>query len=192
MNRHTAGSRRSSARALSRALRLAAATALVVVASVVGAAVPASAATIDCTPMGDPACRTLVPVVECVWAELDGSRTVVWGYDNPSPTVLHIDVGPKNGMSPGADDQGQATEFLPGRHLNVFTTHVPGTSASWRLGNSTASLSGGTAACVTKPVSQIGSFLALGLVVLLIAIAVPVSVRSRRPLVLEGVTRSAR
>jgi hypothetical protein len=155
---------------------------LVMLLAVVVPAGPAAAATIDCTPMGDPACRTLTPVVECVWVETNGTRTVVWGYDNPSSTVLHIDPGNKNGLSPGPDDQGQPTEFLTGRRLNVFTTNVPGTSASWRLGNNTAALSPSTAACPTKPVPQVGNTLALALYLLAMAVAVPFAVRPRRRL----------
>ncbi len=58
-------------------------------------------------------------------------------------------------------------------------TNVPGTSATWRLGNNTASLSGATKACVTKPVSLIGSASALAVFLLLIAIAIPIAVRPR-------------
>jgi hypothetical protein len=144
-----------------------------------GLAGPAAAADLDCTPMGDPACRDLAPVVECVWVEANGSRTIVWGYDNPSAITLHIDIGAKNKMSPGAEDGGQLTDFLPGRQLNAFVTNVPGTSATWRLGNNTASLSGSTTACVTKPVSLIGNVTALAVFLLLIAIAVPIAVRPR-------------
>ena len=143
-----------------------------------GLAGPAAAADLDCTPMGDPACRDLTPVVECVWVETNGSRTIVWGYDNPSTLTLHIDIGNKNKMSPGAEDGGQPTDFAPGRTVNAFVTNVPGTSASWRLGNNTASLSGASA-CVTKPVSLIGSASALAVFLLLIAIAIPIAVRPR-------------
>ena len=144
-----------------------------------GLAGPAAAADLDCTPMGDPACRDLMPVVECVWVETNGSRTVVWGYDNPSTDTLRIDIGNKNRMSPGSEDGGQPVQFLPGRKLNVFVTNVPGTSASWRLGNNTASLSGAKA-CVTKPVSMVGSAAALGIFLLLLAAAIPFAVRPRR------------
>jgi hypothetical protein len=152
---------------------------------------PAAAATIDCTPMGDPACRDLTPVVECVWTETNGSRTVVWGYDNPSDTTLHIDIGNKNNISPSAGPD-QPTEFVPGRKLNVFTTNVPGTSASWRLGNNTASVSAGTAKCLTKPVSLIGDATALGLYLLLFAFAVPFAVRPRKAAVVARPVWGAR
>ena len=188
LDAHKAWSPRALVRAGSRLAR-GALTAALVATAVLAPALPASAAAIDCTPMGEPACRTLTPIVECVWVETNGTRTVVWGYDNPSDMVLHIDIGAKNGMSPGADGQGQPTEFAVGRHANVFTTNVTGTSASWRLGNNTASLSGSTAACATKPVSQVGNFFALALYVIAIAAAVPVAVRPRRHM-LSAVGRS--
>jgi hypothetical protein len=165
-------------------------TAFLVATAVLAPALPASAATIDCTPMGETACRSLTPVVECVWPETDGTRTVVWVYDNPSDTVLHIDVGNKNGMTPGADDQGQPTEFAVGSVRNVFTTNVTGTSASWRLGNITASLSDAAPLCPTKPVSQVGNLFALALYLLAVTVAVPVAVRPRRR-VLPATGRSA-
>lgn len=188
LDAHQARSRRAPRHVLARLARLVLTAALAATA-LLAPALPASAATIDCTPMGEPACRTLTPYVECVWVETNGTRTVVWGYDNPSDTVLHIDVGNKNGMSPGADGQGQPTEFALGRVRNVFTTNVTGTSASWRLGNNTASLSSATAACPTKPVSQVGSLFALALYLVAIAAAVPVAVRPRRP-ILSAMTRS--
>ena len=169
-------------RAATRAVLRCAVLAVVVVLSGLaglGLAGPAAAADLDCTPMGDPACRDLTPVVECVWVETNGSRTIVWGYDNPSSSTLHIDIGNKNKMSPGAEDGGQPTDFLPGRKINAFVTNVPGTSASWRLGNNTASLSGSTQACVTKPVSMVGSATALAVFLLLVAIAIPFAVRPR-------------
>jgi hypothetical protein len=162
-------------------LRRCARLTLVVVAvaslGLVGAA-PAAAA-IDCTPMGDPACRTLTPVVECVWPEADGTRTVVWGYVNPSGQVLHIDVGAKNKMTPGPEGQGQPTDFQVGEYRNVFVTNVPGTTADWRLGNITASLSAATATCPTKPVPLVGDVAALALYLLALAVAVPAAVRRR-------------
>lgn len=142
---------------------------------IVAAASPAAAATIDCTPMGDAACRLLSPVLECAWQNQDGTRTLVWGYDNPSSDVLRIDIGNKNRMSPGAEDQGQPTMFQPGRHLNVFTTVVAGDSADWRLGNNTASLARSTATCEGHQVTAFGDAAALALGVgLLLSLGVPV------------------
>jgi hypothetical protein len=162
-----------------RAVTTAVACLLMALASTVLAAPAGALDPLDCTPMGDPACRDLAPVVECVWTETNGTRTVVWGYSNPSDRTLRIGVGNKNKMSPGAEDQGQPTLFEPGTWRNVFTTNVPGSVVSWRLGNNTAGLTTSTSVCPTKPVSLVGNLAALGVYLLLVALAVPVSVRTR-------------
>jgi hypothetical protein len=119
-----------------------------------GVATPAQAATINCTPMAEPACKDLTPLVECIWSNGDGTSTVAWGYDNPSTDILTIEFGGKNKMATGPDDQGQ--------------------------GNSKVSSGATTPACPTKPVSVIGSGRALLLgIALMLAIGLPV-VAARR------------
>jgi len=147
----------------------------------VGSAV---AATVDCTPFGDPACRNLTPVAECVWDNGNGSKTVVWGYRNPSDQTLRVYHGAHNRVRPGADDQGQPVLFPPGTVRNAFVTTSTG-SASWRLGNTTVDVTGATAACATKPVPQVGSMgaLAIGLFVLSMASLTLVSPRRRSSLI---------
>ena len=158
-------------------------TALVAVLLVLsfGVATPAQANhTINCTPMGDPSCRDLAPIAECIWSNGDGTSTIAWGWNNPSSHILHIDVGAKNKMDPGADDQGQGTEFGPGLNHNIFVTTVTGTSAEWRLGNNQAGTDGSTPACPTKPVPMFGSARALLLgIALMLAMALPVLVARR-------------
>jgi hypothetical protein len=143
-------------------------------------AAPAQAATINCTPMGDPSCKDLMPIVECIWSNGDGTYTIAWGYDNPTADILMIDVGAKNKMSPGADDQGQGTAFTPGLHHNAFVTTGTSTSRTWTLGNNKAVSSASSPACPTKPVSLIGSGRALLLgIALMLAAGLPV-LASRR------------
>jgi hypothetical protein len=137
-------------------------------------ATPAQAATINCTPMGDPACKDLAPIVECIWSNGDGTSTIAWGYDNPSTDTLFIDFGGKNKMDPGADDQGQLTLFTPWMHHNAFVTTVTG-NRTWTLGNNKAVSGTSTPACPTKPVSVIGSGRALLLgIALMLAVGLPV------------------
>lgn len=149
------------------ARRFAAAVAGLVVALacvVLPATTATAASSLDCTPMGDPACRTLVPTVACQWANPDGSHTVVFGYSNPSTSALHIDPGSHNGVSPGASDQGQPLDFPPGTVANAYYVVTPASIwPSWRLGNTATSSSSATAACPGNPVPMIGSFVALGL-----------------------------
>src|SRR5215210_7523887 len=138
-------------------------------------ATPAQAATINCTPMSDLACRDLAPIVECIWSNGDGTSTIAWGYDNPSSDSLYIDFGAKNKMSPGAENQGQGTLFTPGLHHNAFVTTITGTTSSWTLGNNRVSSSASTPACPSKPVSVIGSGRALLLgIALMLAAGLPV------------------
>lgn len=179
----TPGTRRGALRR-----RLALLAPLLLLAVTMSWAAPGSATaavTIDCTPMGDPACRLLAPILECVWDNGNGTKTLVWGYDNPSSSVLNIDIGNKNKMSPGADNQGQPTLFLPGRYQNAFVTVVTGGSADWRLGNNTASLGSGTATCSGHQVTVVGdaTALALGLAVIL-SLGLPVLAARPRKVVL--------
>ncbi|MDT7789821.1 MAG: hypothetical protein QOF58_8240 [Pseudonocardiales bacterium] len=146
-----------------------------------GIAAPAQAATINCTPMADPSCKDLTPLVNCIWNNGDGTSTVVWGYDNPSTDTLTIDFGGKNKMATGPDDQGQGNIFTPGLHNNAFTTTFSGTIRTWTLGNNKVSSSASSPACPTKPVSVIGSWRALLLgIALALAIGLPVVAARRR------------
>lgn len=153
-----------------------------------GLAAPAQADhTINCTPMGDPACRDLAPIVECIWSNGDGTSSIAWGWNNPSTHILHIDVGAKNKMAPAAEDQGQGTEFLPGLNHNIFVTTITGTTAEWRLGNNKAETDASTPACPTKPVPVFGSVRALLLgIALLLAVALPVLVGRRNRLTVNA------
>lgn len=147
-----------------------------------GAATPARADAADCSSLGDPACRSLKPVLECVWREANGSQTAVWGYLNPTTRTLHVPVGNRNSFSPGAPDQAQPQEFRPGGMRNAFTTPYTTSSLQWRLTNSTARADSHSPACTTKPVPAVGSMeaLLLGLLMLLLATLTAYSAR-RRP-----------
>jgi hypothetical protein len=142
-------------------------------------AAPAQAATVDCTPMGDPVCKDIAPTVNCVWSNGDGTSTIVWGYKNPSTSIIRIDYGGKNKMAPGADNQGQPTLYPPGTYTNLFFNTVTG-NRTWTLGNNKVSSDSSTPACLTKPVSVIGSGRALILgLALALAIGLPVMAARR-------------
>jgi hypothetical protein len=118
--------------------------------------------------------------VECTWDNGDGTKTILWGYRNPSAHTLNITVGNKNSMSPGAAGQGQPETFAPGTHPNAFVTDVAaGAKPSWRLGNNDVSVTSSTAVCMTKPVSLLGDVTALAVFLLLLAVALPAAVRPR-------------
>lgn len=159
------------------------AVALAVVTGALWLSAPsAQAVTYECTPMSSDTCKKLQPVAECVWDNGNGTRTVVWGWDNPTADSAFIPVSNKNNMSPGADNQGQPTLFSPGRQRNVFTTTFTGTQASWHLGNNDAVVDAGTTGCAAKPVPQVGSVGALLVIILMVALgALTVASARRRP-----------
>jgi hypothetical protein len=61
------------------------------------------------------------------WEEAaDGTKYFLFGYMNRNwEEEPDVQVGPDNGFSPGAPDQGQPTHFLPRRNRFVFRVKVP-------------------------------------------------------------------
>lgn len=78
--------------------------------------------------------HSLIPLLECVDDNGDGTYTAHFGYINNSGATINLAVGPKNMFVPGQEDFGQPTVFLPGEHLNVFSVVFPGTEdLKWML-----------------------------------------------------------
>ena len=76
----------------------------------------------------------LIPLLECVDNNGDGTYTAHFGYLNQTSATINLAVGPKNMFVPGQEDFGQPTVFLPGEHLNVFSVVFPGTEdLKWML-----------------------------------------------------------
>jgi len=76
----------------------------------------------------------LIPLLECVDDNGDGTFTAHFGYLNQSGATITLAVGPKNMFVPGQTDFGQPTVFLPGEHLDVFSVVFPGTEdLKWML-----------------------------------------------------------
>jgi hypothetical protein len=65
--------------------------------------------------------HTLIPLLECVDNNGDGTFTAHFGYLNQGNATINLAVGPKNMFVPGQQDFGQPTVFLPGEHLGVFS-----------------------------------------------------------------------
>jgi hypothetical protein len=65
--------------------------------------------------------HTLVPLLECVDNNGDGTYTAHFGYLNTGNDVIDLPVGPKNMFVGGEKDRGQPTAFFPGEHLSEFT-----------------------------------------------------------------------
>ena len=83
----------------------------------------------------------VIPILEGIEFEDDGSITSHWGYNNEYDEIYTEPVGSKNkftgsGLNSSNYDQGQPTAFLPGRHYNVFTvnfTSIGNDCITWSL-----------------------------------------------------------
>ncbi|MCG3163162.1 MAG: hypothetical protein JMDDDDMK_04545 [Acidobacteria bacterium] len=64
---------------------------------------------------------TVVPILECVQHNQDGSWTARFGYDNSTGAAATIPVGSNNYFRPGSQNRGQTTVFQPGRVNNAFS-----------------------------------------------------------------------
>jgi hypothetical protein len=80
---------------------------------------------------------TVVPILECVQRNQNGSYTARFGYNNSTGAAVTIPVGANNYFTPGNQNRGQTTVFQPGRVTNAFSvTFTKGRSdnlAIWYL-----------------------------------------------------------
>ena len=129
-------SRQSSRHACGTLLRAALVAVVAVVALV---AAPGAASTRD----------TVVPLLDCVVTNEDGSWTAVFGYRNTTSSPVSIPTGPRNKVTPATVGSPQPTVFQPGTHRGAFTVTVPrGASPMWHLdGTNLAARLGSSTAC---------------------------------------------
>ena len=83
--------------------------------------------------------QTVTPAFEGWYRNADGSFSISFGYFNRnSEEVVSVPIGAGNRVEPGPPNQGQPTEFQPGRHWGVFAVKVPADFGSkeitWTLG----------------------------------------------------------
>ena len=64
---------------------------------------------------------TVVPILECVKRNANGSYTARFGYNNSTGAAVTIPVGANNYFTPGNQNRGQTTVFQPGRVVNAFS-----------------------------------------------------------------------
>ena len=65
--------------------------------------------------------NVLIPLLECVDNNGNGTYTAHFGYLNNGSSVITLPVGSKNMFVGGDKDRGQPTVFYPGEHLSEFT-----------------------------------------------------------------------
>ena len=70
--------------------------------------------------------QTVTPAFEGWYRNPDGSFSISFGYFNRNAEeVVNVPIGSANHIEPGPPNQGQPTEFHPGRHWGVFAVKVP-------------------------------------------------------------------
>jgi hypothetical protein len=92
---------------------------------------------------------TVVPLLDCVVTNADGTWTAVFGYRNTSGSAVSIPSGARNKVTPVTYGAPQPTTFQPGTHRGVFTVTVPrGAGPMWHLdGTNLAARLGSATAC---------------------------------------------
>jgi len=77
--------------------------------------------------------HTVIPLLECIDNNGNGTYTAHFGYLNQSSRNITLPIGHKNEFKPGQPDRGQPTVFLPGEHLDVFSVVFNGNPITWAL-----------------------------------------------------------
>jgi hypothetical protein len=79
--------------------------------------------------------QKVIPILECVAENGDGTYTVHFGYENPNPIVVVVDA--KNHQNtfepPPAFRTGQPESFAPGRVKDWFSVLFDGNGLTWML-----------------------------------------------------------
>ena len=70
--------------------------------------------------------QNVAPAYEGWEQAADGTKYFLFGYMNRNwEEEIDVPVGPENAFSPGGEDQGQPTHFLPRRNRFIFRVKVP-------------------------------------------------------------------
>ena len=89
---------------------------------------------------------TVVPLLDCVVVDRNGSWTAVFGYENTSSSPVRIPTGARNKVTPVTHGTPQPTTFQPGTHRGAFTITVPrGAGPMWHLDGTNLAARLGTA-----------------------------------------------
>ena len=70
--------------------------------------------------------QNVTPAFEGWYRNPDGTFSISFGYLNRNAEeIVSVPIGAGNRVEPGPPNQGQPTEFQPGRHWGVFAVKVP-------------------------------------------------------------------
>ena len=76
----------------------------------------------------------IIPILECVSENSDGTFTAHFGFDNPNPKTIMIDANHDNAFHPGPVFRtGQPEYFVPGRVTDWFSVLFDGNGLTWTL-----------------------------------------------------------
>jgi uncharacterized repeat protein (TIGR01451 family) len=89
---------------------------------------------------------SITPLLDCIYANGDGTYTAVFGYQNTYSNNVNIPVGNNNQFLTGNQNQGQPVLFLPGLHQNVFTVQF-NSSLTWKLTSNTITATSSSNLC---------------------------------------------
>ncbi|MGY1745218.1 hypothetical protein [Blastococcus sp. SYSU D00695] len=96
----------------------------------------------------------VVPLVDCVRVNPDGTWTAIFGYDNRTGGEVTIPAGPANQVTPRGYGTPQPTTFAPGVQHGAFSvTVVRGGGPMWHLGATNLPARRGDTSC--GPSSQL-------------------------------------
>jgi hypothetical protein len=79
---------------------------------------------------------TIAPFIKCVdYDEATNTVTAYFGYVSANSSPVIIQVGPRNFVSPGPENQGQPTVFYPGAQYLAWQTsfNASNTEITWTL-----------------------------------------------------------
>ena len=90
----------------------------------------------------------VVPLLDCVLRNADGTWTAVFGFDNRTGATADIPLGPANQVTPSRYDGDQPTRFAAGVHHGVLAlTGTGGGGPMWHLGSTNLAAREGDATC---------------------------------------------
>lgn len=89
----------------------------------------------------------VVPAVNCVSTNSDGSFVAYFGYTN-SGSVINVPIGSSNSVTPPSLSGSQPTTFVNGTVSNAFSVTVPsGGTAQWSVNGASTTATSNTTAC---------------------------------------------
>jgi hypothetical protein len=94
-----------------------------------------------------PRCLPVVPTATCVSIAQGGMLQAHFGYVNPNQVSIPAAVGAQNFISPAPENRGQPSLFAPGTNVMALSADFSGSSLTWNLFGTSATVSNATTVC---------------------------------------------